>query len=303
VTDSTRRALDASASSDWARIQLTRAVLAHLRDATEIRRDAATGAMIAFGWQPWFGWRRESFDSLLLVGRRALAAGETGWSVEIADLLTISRPESQASWRLLARARAAAGDNAGAKQAARKFEDLTGDSLPDDEVADGILAVSTAVDAEIARMAAGVEGNVAGNEVLSPWIEGELLLDGGASMAQALPYFASSLTAARADADANNDFQSVYDALSARVVATGSSLEPVAGLWSAVTSDRPRRVAAYMDPDASTQLAPIDVSGLRQYLAGKRVCLVANSARLLDHEVGEEIDAYDVVVRFNSFAL
>ena len=44
-------------------------------------------------------------------------------------------------------------------------------------------------------------------------------------------------------------------------------------------------------------------SGFRNYVAGKRVCLVANSRSLLDENLGPLIDSYDVVIRFNSFVI
>lgn len=53
----------------------------------------------------------------------------------------------------------------------------------------------------------------------------------------------------------------------------------------------------------SGEIETINISGLREYFAGKSVCLVANSADLLEHQFGAEIDSYDIVVRFNSFAI
>ena len=37
---------------------------------------------------------------------------------------------------------------------------------------------------------------------------------------------------------------------------------------------------------------------LKQYCEGKRVLLVGNAASLFNHEYGDLIDSYDVVVRF-----
>jgi hypothetical protein len=47
----------------------------------------------------------------------------------------------------------------------------------------------------------------------------------------------------------------------------------------------------------------IAVSDFRTLIAGKSVCLVANSQRVADGRMGKEIDSYDLVVRFNSFKL
>lgn len=47
----------------------------------------------------------------------------------------------------------------------------------------------------------------------------------------------------------------------------------------------------------------MDVGSLRKFLDGKRLCLVANSEKVAQSGLGDLIDYYDLVVRFNSFRI
>ena len=63
------------------------------------------------------------------------------------------------------------------------------------------------------------------------------------------------------------------------------------------------RGTAMISEETARGLEIIDVSGFREYVTAKRVCVVANSEAVAESGLGEVIDAYDVVVRFNSFRL
>jgi len=69
---------------------------------------------------------------------------------------------------------------------------------------------------------------------------------------------------------------------------------------------------AFAQPSRVTTLAPVEVAStvrsmnvqaFRNYLAGKSICLVANSPSLIGSGLGELIDGYDLVMRFNSFVI
>jgi len=47
----------------------------------------------------------------------------------------------------------------------------------------------------------------------------------------------------------------------------------------------------------------LSVGGLRDLIAGRSICLVANSGALGESSLGPQIDSYDVVVRFNAFRI
>lgn len=53
----------------------------------------------------------------------------------------------------------------------------------------------------------------------------------------------------------------------------------------------------------SAEVIKMGLENFRNYLAGKSICLVANSKLLLAHELGMHIDSYDLVMRFNSFII
>jgi hypothetical protein len=50
-------------------------------------------------------------------------------------------------------------------------------------------------------------------------------------------------------------------------------------------------------------LSFMNLADFRRYIGGKTIALVANSAQLLKQNLGETIDGYDIVIRFNSFKL
>jgi hypothetical protein len=77
----------------------------------------------------------------------------------------------------------------------------------------------------------------------------------------------------------------------------------VAALASKVVASRPRAIVPRVSEETARGLATIDTSGLRHYLDGRTICLVANSQRLGQSGAGALIDRYDVVARFNSFRI
>jgi hypothetical protein len=107
------------------------------------------------------------------------------------------------------------------------------------------------------------------------------------------------------DAAATQPYLSVLRSTVARGVAVGAPVTELRGVLDATVAEMGaglwEKGARWSgEPPA---LQTINMSGLREYFAGKRVCLVGSSAELLGMGRGAEIDDYDVVVRFNSFAL
>lgn len=102
---------------------------------------------------------------------------------------------------------------------------------------------------------------------------------------------------------------------------TGARLQALDGWWRAILADGrigapeftpilaeiaklKRKPAAF--PPASPAAADVSAFGIRNfrnYLAGKSVCLVANSRKARETPLGAEIDGYDVVIRFDDFVL
>ena len=94
---------------------------------------------------------------------------------------------------------------------------------------------------------------------------------------------------------------------------SAAALEPLLRDEGDLADDRGifQAAARVADPTVVT-LAPeavaasvntMNLKSFRNYLFGKSICLVANSASLLTSGLGAQIDSYDLVMRFNSFSL
>lgn len=79
--------------------------------------------------------------------------------------------------------------------------------------------------------------------------------------------------------------------------------EAVAPILASIGDLRKERIDLGARSAAAASVATMTLKGLRNYLAGKSVCLVANSGQLAQASLGATIDGYDTVVRFNSFAI
>lgn len=293
-----------SSSSQWERILLTQAVLAHAQALAELRRNPWRSLAVESGAKPWHAAWPSLFTSLLDVGRRAQAAGENGLALDVYRLLADSRPASQASWLGLATTLDALGEYRDARSAAERYTALTGRpiTLPNDDARGWDAAASAELDAVLAELTNSADDSAtepAGVDATRTWVHAESLAAAGRP---SLATFATALTATRG-AQREHGFGSAFDALVARTVAAGEPLAPLAPLVDAVEGARRAPRPGRLTADDAVALRTLDMSGLRQYLDGRSVCLVANSARLLEHDAGPLIDSYDVVVRFNSFAL
>ena len=54
---------------------------------------------------------------------------------------------------------------------------------------------------------------------------------------------------------------------------------------------------------SSIQLSFMDLVSFKDFIKGKSIALIANSSDLLNYKNGSEIDAHDIVIRFNSFKI
>jgi hypothetical protein len=65
----------------------------------------------------------------------------------------------------------------------------------------------------------------------------------------------------------------------------------------------PARASTLAPPEVASSVRMMNLQAFRNYVAGKSICLVANSPMLLGSGCGELVDGYDLVMRFNSFVL
>ncbi|PRZ06536.1 glycosyl transferase family 29 (putative sialyltransferase) [Isoptericola sp. CG 20/1183] len=83
------------------------------------------------------------------------------------------------------------------------------------------------------------------------------------------------------------------------VAALTDGLTPLMDAWTQIGAEH----VVLAPPELVTETKWVDVEGFADYLRGRSVALIANSPTLLREELGELIDSYDVVIRFNSFVI
>jgi hypothetical protein len=251
-----------------------------LRACADLRaRLAATGGAgrlaVTLDALPAKGDTADLFDALLDVGRAAVDHGPAALptALVVSAWALTQRPESRAGWLLRGRVLEAVGDTAGAVDAyerhlARSDKDPFG------------LAARLAPMAARAVHEQGVAAALAraGRPAPGP---GEPRPD---LETEAAALVEEQFAALRAGAPS-------YDP----AVLTGAA-EHWAGL---------RRVRRRLPPQDPTLggVEWLSAGGLRDLIAGRSLCLVANSGALADSSLGPRIDSYDVVVRFNAFRL
>jgi hypothetical protein len=246
--------------------------------------DAGVALDLSLGRQAWYSDER-IVDALLRVSQR-ITGLDSELALRAAQTVLVARPEDEPA--------RTARDNA--ETAARP---------PAGEEAWRTTARKRSGDTPISLALQGLAG--AGSTDAAPrgWVgvEERLQADGP----DELPRLAATelALAYRGDAVATKPYLGVLRSAVARGVAAGAPVAEFRGVLDATVAEMgagpwERGTRWSGEPPA---VRTINMSGLREYFAGKRVCLVANSAELLSMERGAEIDGYDVVVRFNSFAM
>ena len=69
------------------------------------------------------------------------------------------------------------------------------------------------------------------------------------------------------------------------------------------TFARPAPATSPAPVEVASSVRSMNVQAFRNHVAGKSICLVANSPSLIGSGAGELIDGYDLVMRFNSFVI
>jgi hypothetical protein len=228
-----------------------------------------------------------AFTAVLALVQELEKQGYHALAAELAELVVDIRPASRACWRVLAAAYHELGEEAMSARARSRghigTEPVTRhrrvgvvlDEIRKDVVVPGgepATALAAAFDAVLREHRPADELLVAGACALHPAVK-------------------------------QKDAEAVAGVVLRCAVAGGGAVAPwvhdLGRAWSAarVPTD------ATLSAEAAAAVRTIDLGGLRQYLDGRSVCLVANSQRVAESGAGRRIDAYDVVVRFNSFAL
>lgn len=271
--------------------------------ATALLKRAVKGAAT-----PATGIANELLDALLAVANQALKCGyddELNLALVISDTVLAQRRNSRAGWRLRARLMEALGDDAEALEAYEKYLGLT-----DDDgfgVRARIAGLRTASERErelfalLRRQCPRAEEFSRGDST-AVWAEG-LAAQAAGDWAAAEPRLVGALLAlAAADAPAadRQELLSQYLDLRIAVDTDVTALTEVLALYAEQRRTRMRGPVA--DPDIGG-VQWISLGEFRNRIAGKSICLIANSGRVGASSMGAEIDGYDLVVRFNSFKI
>lgn len=259
-------------------------------------------------------------DPLLAVGNRALDCGyedELKLAVLVTDTVLTQRKRSRAAWRLRARVLEAMGAESDAVEAYERYLALTDD--------DGF-----GVAAKTAGLRAGAEsqgellrkleqgcpeaGAFAAASVTDTWAEG-LALAGRGDWNRARSRLIGALLAQeRTGAPVPEIQEALGQHLALALEAAGApgsggtptTTGDTAALNELVTLYAAQRRTRMRGPVADPLFGGVTWTTLGEFrnrIAGKSICLIANSQRVGSSSLGPEIDAYDLVVRFNSYRI
>lgn len=203
-----------------------------------------------------------SFEALVRVGRAAMEASETRLARRVGDTAVSLRPRSKAAWRLRGQALEAQGREVEAIDAYERHLALaTGDS-PEVTQRLNVLRERRRCLTEAARIAPD-----AGLTEQPPE-------QARTTLATVVAQRLSEHGAGDPDTVRLAEAYGTY----CRLGASGRMADPLLGGGR-----------------------PLGVAGLRAQLAGRSVCVVANGEDVAASGLGAEIDAYDIVVRLDSF--
>ncbi|MFD3920346.1 hypothetical protein [Streptomyces sp. NPDC058595] len=268
-----------------------------------IRR--AAKKVVAGGTGPLSG---ELLDALLAAGNKALECGyddELRLSLLISDAVLTQRKNSRAGWRLRARTLEAMGDEPATIAAYERYLALTEED--GFGVAPRIAGLRTGGEKqdEILRLLergcpqAAVYADGPATDI---WAEG-VELHGAGDGAGAEARLIGALLAMRGDGSPVTDLQvSIGQYLDLRLAGGGAVEETrqLAALYGEMRLGRQR--GPVPDPTFG-DVRWLTLGEFRNQIAGKSICLIANSQSVGRGSLGAEIDAYDLVVRFNSYKI
>ncbi|CCK27903.1 hypothetical protein BN159_3524 [Streptomyces davaonensis JCM 4913] len=272
--------------------------------ATALLKRAVKGAAT-----PAQGIANELLDALLAVANQALKCGyddELNLALVISDTVLAQRKNSRAGWRLRARLMETLGEEAEALEAYEKYLGLT-----DDDgfgVRARIAGLHAAGDKErelfalLRRQCPRAEEFTRG-DATEVWAEG-LAAHAVGDWAAAEPRLVGALLAMTdAPVPDRQDMLSQYLDLRIAVDTDAAALTDLTEVLALYAEQRRSRMRGPVADPAIGGVQWISLGEFRNRIAGKSICLIANSGRVGASSMGAEIDGYDLVVRFNSFKI
>ncbi|MFJ8107001.1 glycosyltransferase family 29 protein [Streptomyces sp. NPDC096132] len=251
----------------------------------------------------------EVLDALLNVGNKAVVCAyddELNLTLTITDTILHQRRNSRAGWRLRGRILEALGLPEEAAEAYERYLDLTKeDGFGVRARVDGIHAATKARTELIILLKRTVPDSARFGDApaTDSWAEGLAAHAVGDQSGAQARLVGAILAMDRQGAPE----QEVQEALAHYLdLATSQHTRPTAELTQAL--------ALYADTRRGRMRGPVpdplfggvqwlSLGEFRNRIAGKSICLIANSGKVGESSLGHDIDAYDLVVRFNSYRI
>lgn len=271
--------------------------------ATALLKRAVKGAAT-----PAAGIGSDLLDALLAVANKALECGyddELNLALVISDTVLAQRKNSRAGWRLRARLLEALGEETEALEAYEKYLGLTNDDGFGVTARIAGLRVAGEKERELIdllkRQVPGAR-EFTGRPATDVWAEG-LAAHAVGDWAYAEPRLVGALLALAADDAPVQDRQELLSQYLQLRTAQGTDLPALTEAIALYAEQRRSRMRGPVAEPTIGGVEWITLGEFRNLIAGKSVCLIANSGRVGASSMGAEIDSYDLVVRFNSYKI
>jgi hypothetical protein len=286
-------------------VALASAISALLQEFALTMATEPAGKAIVTGKSSWTDVAPKLQERFMHVGQTALTT-QPDISLRIADTVLAARANSRAAWRLRARALEELGDLAGAIEAHEAYlsriqSDTVGAGQTVAQLRRRLVATEELADALAAELAAGPP--VGETEPEELW-DAAFRFEHTGRWPEAKAHYVAATRWLITEGAGPGVIASAVDQLAAKTAHHEydriASSQPM--LTSLATYGRAGDTSL-MDPDAAVGLDVIGIGDFRNLVAGKSICLVANSERVARGRYGSKIDEYDLVVRFNSYAI
>ena len=243
--------------------------------------------------------RARAMNPALDVCRAALGICQPSLAVNLAEQIVDIRPKSRAGWQVLADGYQALNLRDKADQAARRHAQLCG--IDTSEMAESAISFEEVIaDLE----AYGGQAPEEPVPTLFTLLQAVQTQGWGTSGRAGIPRELVAASLAVQPAESQPVADGIEDVVLRCALVYGHDPKlDVAALARKTVASRPRAIVPRVSEATARALTPIDTSGLRHYLDGRSICLIANSQRVGQSGAGALIDGYDIVARFNSFKI
>jgi hypothetical protein len=286
-------------------VALASAISALLQEFALTMATEPAGKAIVTGKSSWTDVAPKLQERFMTVGTTALTT-QPDISLRIADTVLSARVNSRAAWRLRARALEELGDLTGAIEAHEAYlsriqSDTVGAGQTVEQLRRRVVATEELADALAAELASGPA--VTETEPEELW-DTAFRLEHSGRWPEAKSHYVAATRRLVTEGAGPAVIASAVDQLAAKTAHHEyDDVAASAGMLTALAAYGRAGDTSLMSADAATGIDVIGIGDFRNLVAGKSICLVANSERVAKGRYGSKIDEYDLVVRFNSYAI